>query len=347
MSPSEAAGGFRLDRLGVCHSLQSLVSRPVPQTLGESNLVAESSVIGSFRVVSRAEWCRALVVVVVVAVVVVATSPLHEGDGDRGRALEGAGYRVCASPSSASQTLTVLNLRPPEPPNTSRLSRSDVPRPHSQRFKSFAASAEHGRWRLSRLENGLRIFEEDESQAIDSASPHPTSISTPASKVRRPPRRVSSTAAHTAPPWSGRALLDSGHATNSVRRSPTRLWRRADGREAFRRITLTGDDTSRPISHSHASQGVGLIFSHPEFVFNLLMDLGKSRSHWDLTFDRGEVVQRLADNSDIIRVTYRKQVCPDLHMTRDLRHALPRVSIANTPLALTRAPRSSLPSPCA
>ena len=126
MSPSEAAGGFRLDRPGVCHSLQSLVSRPVPQTLGESNLVAESSVIGSFRVVSRAEWCRALVVVVVVAVVVVATSPLHEGDGDRGRALEGAGYRVCASPSSASQTLTVLNLRPPEPPNTSRLSRSDV-----------------------------------------------------------------------------------------------------------------------------------------------------------------------------------------------------------------------------
>ena len=224
MSPSEAAGGFRLDRLGVCHSLQSLVSRPVPQTLGESNLVAESSVIGSFRVVSRAEWCRALVVVVVVAVVVVATSPLHEGDGDRGRALEGAGYRVCASPSSASQTLTVLNLRPPEPPNTSRLSRSDVPRPHSQRFKSFAASAEHGRWRLSRLENGLRIFEEDESRAIDSASPHPTSISTPASKVRRPPRRVSSTAAHTAPPWSGESASRLSPARRNVsRRSPTRL----------------------------------------------------------------------------------------------------------------------------
>ena len=206
-----------MDRLGVCHSLQSLVSRPVPQTLGESNLVAESSVIGSFRVVSRAEWCRALVVVVVVAVVVVATSPLHEGDGDRGRALEGAGYRVCASPSSASQTLTVLNLRPPEPPNTSRLSRSDVPRPHSQRFKSFAASAEHGRWRLSRLENGLRIFEEDESQAIDSASPHPTSISTPASKVRRPPRRVSfDRSAHRAAVERGERFSTQSRATKCV-----------------------------------------------------------------------------------------------------------------------------------
>ena len=186
------------------------------------NLVAESSPFD--RSVSSLERSGAALVVVVVVAVVVATSPLHEGDGDRGRALEGAGYRVCASPSSASQTLTVLNLRPPEPPNTSRLSRSDVPRPHSQRFKSFAASAEHGRWRLSRLENGLRIFEEDESQAIDSASPHPTSISTPASKVRRPPRRVSSTAAHTAPPWSGESASRLSPARRNVsRRSPTRL----------------------------------------------------------------------------------------------------------------------------
>ena len=320
------------------------MSRPVPPTLRYSSRVAESWFFGSFRVFPRAEWCSALVIFVVVVVVfVVVTLPLHEGDGDRGRALEGAGYRVSASSSSASQTLTILHLRPSALLSTPRPSCSDVPCPQSQCFKSFAASAEHRRWRLSRLENGLRIFEEDESREVESSSPHPTSISTPASKVRRPLQRVSSTVAHTAPAAAERRERFSTRprATKTCLVALGFGSDRCDGREAPRRITLTGDDTSRPMSRPRASQGVGLIFSHPEFVFNLLMDLGKSRSHWDLTFDHGEVVERLADNSDIIRVTFRKQVCPALDTIRHLRHASPRVSIANIPLAVMRAAQFS------
>ena len=109
---------------------------------------------------------------------------------------------------------------------------------------------------------------------VDSSSPHPTSISTPASKVRRPLQRVSSTVAHTAPAAAEGALLDSSPRDEDVSRRSRAGSDRCDGREAPRRITLTGDDTSRPMSRPRASQGVGLIFSHPEFVFNLLMDLG-------------------------------------------------------------------------
>lgn len=57
-----------------------------------------------------------------------------------------------------------------------------------------------------------------------------------------------------------------------------------------------------------ALQGVGLIFSRPEVLFKLVMDLGKARSQWDLTFDRGSVIERIDENTDIIQVTFRRQV---------------------------------------
>ena len=51
-----------------------------------------------------------------------------------------------------------------------------------------------------------------------------------------------------------------------------------------------------------------MIFSRPELLFKLIMDLGKARAQWDLTFDRGSVVERIDDNTDVIHVTFRRQV---------------------------------------
>ena len=40
-------------------------------------------------------------------------------------------------------------------------------------------------------------------------------------------------------------------------------------------------------------------------IFNLVMDLGASRARWDLTFERGEVVERVGKYSDIVRIILR------------------------------------------
>jgi hypothetical protein len=51
-----------------------------------------------------------------------------------------------------------------------------------------------------------------------------------------------------------------------------------------------------------------LIFSRPKLLFHLVMDLGKARSQWDLTFDRGSVVERIDEHTDVIRLALKKQV---------------------------------------
>ena len=124
-----------------------------------------------------------------------------------------------------------------------------LPPSFAQAFKSFVAnaSAPSTSWRLSRLENGLRIFEEDAS-GDGVASPGP---------------RAGSTASN-------------------------------------RPATV-------PASSALGCKSVGLIFARPEQVFNLVMDLGPERASWDLTHARGEVVERLGDASDVVKVAYGKK----------------------------------------
>jgi len=57
-----------------------------------------------------------------------------------------------------------------------------------------------------------------------------------------------------------------------------------------------------------AVQGVGFIFSRPELVFRLAMDLGNSRPEWDLTFDYGSVIEQIDEQTDIIHVAFKQKV---------------------------------------
>mmetsp|Transcript_5818 Transcript_5818/g.14784 ORF Transcript_5818/g.14784 Transcript_5818/m.14784 type:complete len:161 (-) Transcript_5818:3694-4176(-) len=61
---------------------------------------------------------------------------------------------------------------------------------------------------------------------------------------------------------------------------------------------------------SPALKGVGFIFSRPELVFRLAMDLGNSRPEWDLTFDYGSVIEQIDEQTDIIHVAFKQKCSP-------------------------------------
>lgn len=127
-------------------------------------------------------------------------------------------------------------------------------------FKAFANQLE--RWRLQRLENGLRVFEEEDVPRIRSALP-------PGCKVSEA--------------FVRRTGEEGTHSLISVSRS-------------------------FPLAPYTYPQAVGLVFSRPALIFKLVMDLGKSRCHWDLTFDSGAVIKHIDENTDVIQVTFRQQV---------------------------------------
>lgn len=58
---------------------------------------------------------------------------------------------------------------------------------------------------------------------------------------------------------------------------------------------------------SSSCKGISLIFSRPELVFKLVMDLESTRRQWDLTFDHGYVVESIDEHTDVIHLSLRKQ----------------------------------------
>lgn len=61
-----------------------------------------------------------------------------------------------------------------------------------------------------------------------------------------------------------------------------------------------------PVSHgdhvSHGVKGESLIYSHPDVIFNHLMDLHVSRATWDCAFTEGSVVEHISEFDDVLEL---------------------------------------------
>ena len=71
-----------------------------------------------------------------------------------------------------------------------------------------------------------------------------------------------------------------------------------------RRSTSAGQSTLRvPVF-----QGVGIVLTQPEQVFQRLMDVGDNRLEWDTTFDRCLVPERVDKFTDIVELAQKEKV---------------------------------------
>ena len=55
-------------------------------------------------------------------------------------------------------------------------------------------------------------------------------------------------------------------------------------------------------------QGVGIVLTQPEQVFQRLMDVGDNRLEWDTTFDRCLVPERVDKFTDIVELAQKEKV---------------------------------------